>query len=92
MLEDNLGLTIIDIQDERGVDLDVYRLRRRFIKAPSELSSHQHVMIVQPGLIQGQDLCGSVTVRFKEFLSFVESCKNRHFLGNACATRAGKHD
>src|SRR5258705_5183830 len=53
MLKDNLGLTIINIQDERRVDLDVYRLRRRFLKAPYELSTHQQIMIVQLGFFQG---------------------------------------
>src|SRR5436190_12039467 len=49
-------------------------------------------MIVQSGFIQAQGLCGFVTMRFKEFLPFRKSCKNRRLLANACAIRAGKHD
>jgi hypothetical protein len=39
-------------------------LRLRVLKAPHELRTHQHLKIVQPCFIQGQDLCRFVTACF----------------------------
>jgi hypothetical protein len=49
VLKDNPGDRILDEQDERGINLDVDRLRRALLKTPHELRSHQRVILVLLG-------------------------------------------
>src|SRR6188768_410374 len=46
MLKDDLGHTVLGMQDERGINRDVGRWCRRPFKAPFELSAHHCVMLV----------------------------------------------
>jgi hypothetical protein len=48
MLKDNLGYTVLEIQDERGIDLDIDRWCRGLLKTPYDLSAHHYVMVVHP--------------------------------------------
>jgi len=61
VLKDNLGRTLIDIQDKRRMDIDIDRLYRWSLKTPYENRPHQHVMLADSGFLQGQNLRRLVT-------------------------------
>jgi len=92
VLKDNRGYTMLDIQDERGIDLDIDRWRRCLLKAPYKLSSHHCVMFVQPRFIQRDQRCRFVAERFEQLLPFGETGQHCALLGNASAIRAGEHE
>jgi len=50
MVKDNRRPIVLDIQDERGIDSDIDRLRRRPLKTPYELSAHHCLMFVEARL------------------------------------------